>query len=180
MKYHIEGRGGQRVRLRTTGTGFVAELVGGVLVAVPWCVAAMTIFFLPDYIGAYRHDEGLVAAFWRMAPTLVAVISLGYGIRRAMSRAWVELDGGEGVVRIQYRALLGGEGDLYELPLHAVARVEVQPATLWHARQVVLVFDGGAEEAVARGWFVAAELEEVAAACREVCGLEAEGGSGPS
>lgn len=168
MKYHMEESAGQRVKVAPTWPGLVAEFVGGTVVALPWCAGALTVFFLPDYLGAYRQDAALLEAFWRTIPVLVSVICVGYGLRRAMARAWVELDARIDVVRIQYRTLLGGEGELYELPLDAVSAVEVQAATLWHARQVVLRFDGGVEEVVARGWFVRAELDRVAEVCRGV------------
>ena len=168
MKYHIEGVEEKRVRIRPGPAGMVRDFLWGVVVALPWVIGGMAVFFLPDYIGAYRHDPELLDLFWTMALFIFGTIVLTAGYRRATSLAWAELDSTHDEVVFQYRTFLLSEGERVVYPLSAVKHVDVEKGAPWQGSRLVVHFSGGVAEVLARVIVGETELEALASACKRV------------
>ena len=135
----------------------------GALLALPVAAAGLGLFFLPDYLGIYRHLEGDDAGlFWWTLAVLVMISCAGYGARRATRVAFWELDGRRGVVRMQTRTALGGQGELFESPLEEVEGLHLEGAAL------TIQIKGAPRQTLARAWVGRSELERLEEAARRV------------
>ena len=150
------------MKLTLTPLGMCREFAAGVLLALPVCLIGMVVVFLPDYLGSYQHKsaEDQIVIWW-YAGLLLALMVLGYGVRRATRVAFWEIDGGQGCVRMQLRTLFGGVGQLYE-----ATREEIQELSLRERGLVIKVLDAP-DQLIARAWFWRGELETIERCVKE-------------
>ncbi|MEO1270862.1 MAG: hypothetical protein AAFX99_22470 [Myxococcota bacterium] len=162
-KYRTHQQHDHHLKLTLTPEGIAREIVAGVILALPVCTAGLTLFFLPDYIGTYRALQGIDATlFWATTGVLLMLICLAYGARRATRVAFWELDGRQGVVRMQTRTPLGSQGELFESPLDHVESIQVRTSTAW------IQIKGAPEQVLARAWWGRRELNTIVEQAQKV------------
>lgn len=157
MKYRIEGGEGQSLTLRLTPSGRLREFVGGMLTGLPWGLIGLSLFFLPDYLGNYRHKPAVEPWFWWSVASMLVVVVLFWGIKRAFGTRWWDFNS-EGL-RQHTRSLFGAPGLGLEVPARAVTDVVMSET----GRRVSLKTASGAEVLIARTWWKKDELREVKA-----------------
>jgi hypothetical protein len=172
MKYHIDQKHKKHLAIALAPWGRVRELVGGILIALPWVLVGMTLFFLPDYIGAYSKSDALTHSFVGFALVVLVSVVVAVGYRRAFRDIRFDFDGRTGKLERLERSFFGAKFGS-SVPLDSVVSVRLDRDLGGH--RAVLVMAAGDEHVVARAWFGPDEVHRIAGALADVIGAKRVG-----
>ncbi|MFU8803566.1 MAG: hypothetical protein ACNA8W_07145 [Bradymonadaceae bacterium] len=161
MKYFSLEKTEEGLVLEETVRGrFVGALVR-LVVIFPTIFIALSIFYIPDYLGRYAEQEPVFGFFWLIVLAVALLIGIVVAaLRLTRLERWVfDLKARELAYETQG---LYGAGHGATVPLKEITRAELHLRSAPAQSKLVFELAGGHREVVAQSRFGKEEIEEIA------------------